>query len=78
MTQLADRFEAARKRERGDCAKLREVLRECALYIACVGGIGAGEVTINDKVHLIPEELTQKAIAALDATEKEGGSDGDK
>ena len=53
--------------ERGDAAKLREALRECAQYIACVGGIGVGEVTINDNVHLIPEELTQKAIAALAA-----------
>ena len=51
----------------GDAAKLREALRECAQYIACVGGIGVGEVTINDNVHLIPEELTQKAIAALAA-----------
>ena len=64
---LAGRLDAAHKRERGDAAKLREALRECAQYIACVGGIGVGEVTINDNVHLIPEELTQKAIAALAA-----------
>lgn len=65
--EIADRLEAVHKRERGDAAKLREALRECAQYIACVGGIGVGEVTINDNVHLIPEELTQKAIAALSA-----------
>ena len=66
--EYADRIEAAHRRERGDAAKLREALRECAQYIACVGGIGVGEVTINDEVRLIPEELAQKAITALDAT----------
>lgn len=54
-------------RERGDAAKLREALLECAQYIACVGGVGVGEVTINDSVRLMPEELAQKAIAALAA-----------
>ena len=81
LRRYIDRLEAAHKRELskntskngadfgqlGDAAKLREALRECAQYIACVGGIGVGEVTINDNVHLIPEELTQKAIAALSA-----------
>ena len=74
LRDYADRLEAAHRRERGDCAKLREALRECAQYVACLGGIGAGEVTINDNVHLIPGELTQKAIAALEATKQEGGA----
>lgn len=65
--EIADRLEAAHKRERGDAAKLREALRECAQYIVCVAGVGVGEVTINDNVRLIPEELTQKAVAALAA-----------
>lgn len=65
--RMLDRFEAALGREAGDAAKLREALLECAQYIACVGGVGVGEVTINDNVHLKPEELTQKAIVALNA-----------
>jgi hypothetical protein len=74
--QMLDRLDAAHRRESGNAAKLREALRECAQYIACVAGVGVGAVTINDEVRLIPEELTQKAIAALAATEKEGGNDG--
>lgn len=70
----ADRLEAAHKRERGDCAKLREALKLClrgmcgycrmdaearGMTTECVNGC----------------EVMLGAKAALAATEKEGGND---
>ena len=71
---IANRLEAAHRRERGDCAKLREALKECLLYIACAESVGIGTITLNDKVKLNPKKIIKSAKEVLAATEKEGGN----
>lgn len=53
----------------GDCAKLREALKECLLYIACAESVGIGTITLNDKVKLDPKKIIKSAKKALAATE---------
>lgn len=72
VKELADRFEAALKRESGDRAKLREALKKCLLYIACAESVGIGTITLNDKVKLYPKKIIKSAKEALAATKKEG------
>lgn len=63
----ADRLEAALKRERGDCAKLREALDESRRIASDLGGC-----RLNDYWKL--NEIVRVCEAALAATEKEGGN----
>lgn len=74
VKELADRFEAALKRECGDRAKLREALKKCLLYIACAESVGIGTITLNDKVKLDPKKIIKSAKEALAATKKKGGA----
>ena len=75
--RMLDRFDAAHKHERGDCAKLREALKLClrgmcgycrmdaearGMTTECVNGC----------------EVMLGAKAALAATEQEGGKDGNE
>lgn len=74
LNYIADRLEAAHKRERGDAAKLREALKKCLLYIAIAESVGIGTITLNDKVKLYPKKIIKSAKEALAATKKEGGA----
>ena len=60
LLSLADRLEAAHRRERGDCAKLREALSKFCAYCAVVLNTG-----MFNRVHL--EALLNMAKAALAA-----------
>jgi hypothetical protein len=55
------------KTEVGDCAKLREALKKCLLYITCAESVGIGTITLNDKVKLDPKKIIKSAKAALAA-----------
>ena len=73
FTQLLDRLEAAHKRERGDCAKLREALKHIKdrlphmLQYMRVHWEDASAGGYFDELMLVID-------AALAATEKEGGA----
>lgn len=58
----------------GDCAKMREALKKCLLYIACAESVGIGTITLNDKVKLDPKKIIKSAKEALAATKKERGA----
>ena len=60
VKELADRLEAAHKRECGGSAAIRKLLAECSLYIACLTSCGVGVVTINDKKKIDPKKLLKR------------------
>ena len=70
VKELADRLEAAHKREAGDAAKLREALDESRRIASGLGGC-----RLNDYWKL--NEIVRVCNAALAATEQEGGDNAD-
>ena len=70
FTQLLDRLEAAHKRERGDCAKLREALKLC-MDEMCNRCRDLAAARSNPLPCLQGCEPVRKAKATLAATEKE-------
>ena len=45
-----------------NCAKLREALKKCLLYIACAESVGIGTITLNDKVKLYPKKIIKSGF----------------
>lgn len=75
--ELADRLDAALKRERGDCAKLREALEFCVKGMCGFCMMDAEARGMTTKCVLGCEAFLM-AKAALAATEQKGESDGSK
>ena len=78
--EIADRLEAAHRRERGDAAKLREALVKCReIALQWLADEAAGVAGTTDKPHARSAaeavvDMEFEINAALAATEKEGGA----